>query len=252
MTPSFRARIRAGELLIAPMMTLGAPEVAELFASLGFDWLFIDAEHTPMEAADIQPLLRAAGQTPCIPRLAAGEATSIGKVLDAGAAGVMVAQVNTADQAREIVALAKYAPQGRRGRGLGRAHGYGVTIAEYSATANDTTAVIVQAEHRDAVRNIGEIVSVEGVDAVLIGPYDLASSYGRPGEVEHPEVRRAIDEIHRACAAARMPIGTVGLSAEAVRPYIDLGFTLIVAGIDVLFLGAGAKGMLDALRHPTG
>src|SRR6478736_8614576 len=100
MRPSFRARLRAGELLVGTMVTVASPEIAELLAGVGFDWLFIDAEHTPMEIAQIQPLLQAAGDTPCVVRLASGEWASIGKALDAGAAGVMVAQVNSADQAR--------------------------------------------------------------------------------------------------------------------------------------------------------
>jgi len=248
MRPSFRARLRAGELLVGTMVTVASPEIAELLAGVGFDWLFIDAEHTPMEIAQIQPLLQAAGDTPCVVRLASGEWTSIGKALDAGAAGVMVAQVNSADQAREIVQLAKYAPQGRRGRGLGRAHRYGIALAEHSVTANETTAVIVQAEHRDAIANIDDIVRVEGIDAVLVGPYDLSSSFGCPGEIARPEVRDAISTVHRACHSAGVPSGIFFPSPVDARFYIAEGFTLIGAGIDVLFLADGAGKLLEQLK----
>lgn len=250
MPQTFRARLRAGDLLIGPMITLSSPEVTELLGEIGFDWLFIDAEHTPMGPPEIQALLRAAGQTPGVIRLASGEPTLIGKTLDAGAAGIIVAQVNSAEQARQIVEAARYAPAGRRGRGLARAHHYGLQLAEYSASANDTVAVIVQAEHKDAVKNIRSIVRVEGLDAVFIGPYDLASSLGRTGDVDHPEVRDAIATVRAACLEASMPVGILGLTAEAVAPYIDQGFTLIILGIDVLLLGDSARAMLDRVARP--
>lgn len=248
MSRSLRERLLAGERLVGPMVTLSSPEVCELFAEIGYDWLFIDAEHTPMEAAAIQRLLQAAGSTPCLVRLGTDDPAAIAKALDIGSAGIIVAQVNTAAQARDIVAAAKYAPAGRRGRGLARAHRYGVKLAEYGETANDTVAVIVQAEHADAVRNIREIVRVEGLDAILVGPYDLASSLGHTGDVDHPEVRAAIKDIRRACADVGMPTGILGLTAESLIPHIRDGFTLLIAGVDVLMLGQTAKAMLEGVN----
>jgi 2-keto-3-deoxy-L-rhamnonate aldolase RhmA len=230
------------------MVTLSSPEVAELLAEAGFDWLFLDGEHTPMEPPQIQAMLQAAGQTPCLVRVPSSESTRIAKALDAGAAGVIVPQVNSAEQAREVVAASRYAPIGRRGRGLARAHRYGFKLQEYSQTANDTVTVIVQAEHRDAVEAIDDIVQVPGLDGVLIGPYDLSSSFGRPGDVDHPDVRAAIARVLAACRAAGLPAGMFGLSAEAVNPYIAEGFTLITVGIDVLLLGNAAMALLAAIK----
>jgi 2-keto-3-deoxy-L-rhamnonate aldolase RhmA len=251
MTDSFRVRLRAGDLLVGPMITLSSPEVAELMSELGCDWLFIDAEHTPMGPPEIQQIVRAAGSTPAVIRLASGEPTLIGKTLDTGAAGIIVAQVNSAEQARDIVSAARYAPAGTRGRGLARAHHYGLQMTEYSARANETVAVIVQAEHRDAVKEIRNIVKVEGLDGVLIGPYDLASSLGRTGEVDHPEVRAAIDTVRAACLDAKMPVGILGLTAEGLTPYIDQGFTLIIAGVDVLLLGESFRTLLRGVRRSS-
>jgi 2-dehydro-3-deoxyglucarate aldolase len=246
---SFRARLRAREVLVAPIVTLASPEVTELMAEVGFDWLFIDAEHTPIEPPQIHAILQAAGATPCVVRLPSSDPVAIAKSLDAGAAGIIVPQVNSAAQAREIVAAAKYAPLGRRGRGCSRAHRYGQKIAEYSAAANDTTAVVVQAEHKDAVADIRNIVRVEGIDAVLIGPYDLASSMGHAGDVTHPNVVAAIDTVRTACVEAGMVLGYFGVSADAVAPYIAKGFTMIVVGVDVLFLGEAAKAQLSQVRR---
>jgi 2-dehydro-3-deoxyglucarate aldolase len=246
---SFRARLRAREVLIAPFVTLSAPEVTELFAELGYDWIFIDAEHATMGPPQIQALLQAAGRTPGVVRLPPNDPTLLGKSLDAGAAGIIAAQVNSAQQARHIVDLSRYAPAGNRGRGLARAHRYGAKLAEYSAEANDTVAVIVQAEHKDAVADIDQIVRVEGLDAVLIGPYDLASSMGHTGEVTHPDVRDAISKVRAACFEVGMPIGIFGVSADAVTPYIEAGFTMIVVGADVLMLHDAAKAMLSTVRR---
>jgi len=245
---SFRSRLIGREVLISPMITLSSPEVIELLAGIGFDWLFIDTEHTPIEPPQIRAILQAAGSTPCLIRLASSEPTPIAKALDLGAAGIIVPQVNSAEQAKQIVASAKYSPVGRRGRGLGRAHHYGLKLAEYSATANDTVAVVVQAEHLDAVKNIESIARVEGLDSIFVGPYDLASSMGHPGDVTHPEVRDAIERVLDVCLGRGLACGILGLTAKENQAYIERGFSLIVVGIDVLLLGDAAKALLAALK----
>lgn len=245
MPHNFRARLLRGERLIGTMVTLATPVVAELLAGVGFDWLFLDAEHGALGVRDLQALMQGAGASmPCVVRVAAPAEAPIKQALDVGAAGVIVPQVNSADQAREVVRFAKYSPQGARGVGVGRAHGYGLRLAEYLAGANEQTAVIVQAEHIDAVAQIEAIVRVAGVDAVLIGPYDLSASLGRMGELGHPEVLAAIDRVTSACQAANMPMGIFGVSAAAVRPYAARGYTLLVAGIDTLLLGQAAQALL--------
>ena len=151
MPASFRARLRSGERLIAPLVTLNSPAVAELLAEVGFDWLFIDAEHSPLDTAQMQALMQGAGATPCVVRLSASDDLHVKRALDIGAAGIIAPQVNSVDHARRIVQAAKYAPAGQRGLGIARAHRYGLQVREYMQTANDDTAVIVQAEHRDAL-----------------------------------------------------------------------------------------------------
>ena len=192
--------------------------------------------------------MQAANPTPCLVRIAAGEELYVKKALDAGAAGVIAPQVNSTEHARRIVQAAKYAPAGQRGLGIARAHGYGLSVREYMQRANDDTAVIVQAEHHDAVKHIRDIVRVEGVDGVLIGPYDLSASLGLPGAVNHPEVRDAIARVRTACVDANVPIGIFGLTADAVRPYIEQGFTLIVAGVDTALLAHASTALLTAVR----
>jgi len=249
MDKSFRSRLRSGEKLLGTMVTLNTSASAEILADAGFDWLFIDGEHGPYDTADIQAILQAVGQrAACIVRVPSSDEMPIKRVLDLGADGIIAPQVNSAKHASRIVEYSRYAPEGSRGVGLGRAHGYGMHFNEYLETANDRVAVIVQAEHTEAVENIESIVEVEGIDAVLIGPYDLAASLGRMGQVDHPDVLQAIDRVTDVCLKAGVRLGYFGVNSDAVRPYIDRGYTLIVAGVDTLFLGGGAKRVLSDLR----
>jgi 2-keto-3-deoxy-L-rhamnonate aldolase RhmA len=170
------------------------------------------------------------------------------RALDIGAAGIIAPQVNSVEHAQRIVQAAKYAPMGHRGLGITRAHRYGLRVREYLQNANDDTAVIVQAEHRDAIAVIRDIVRVDGVDGVLIGPYDLSASLGRPGAVGHPDVRDAIARVHDACREVNVPIGIFGLTADAVKPYMERGFTMIVAGVDTVLLANASSTLLSAVR----
>jgi 2-dehydro-3-deoxyglucarate aldolase len=202
-----------------------------------------------LESAEILSILQTVGdKAACVVRVPVAEETAIKKVLDLGAAGIICPQVNTAEQAAAVVKWSRYAPEGTRGVGLARAHGYGMNFQEYVETANDRIAVIVQAEHKQAVENIDAIVKVEGVDAVLLGPYDLSASLGKMGQIDAPEVVQAIEHITQTCLAAGMPLGYFGITAEAVEPYIKRGYSLIVASVDTLFLATAAKRMLSKLR----
>jgi 2-keto-3-deoxy-L-rhamnonate aldolase RhmA len=251
MAHDFRARLKRHDTLLGTMVTLPSAATAEILADLGFDWLFIDGEHGPLETADLVTILQVAGQkTACVVRVPEAAEAPIKKALDLGADGIIVPQVNTAEQAASVVRFARYAPEGSRGIGLARAHGYGQRFGEYLATANREIAVIVQAEHALAVENIDAIVRVAGIDAVLLGPYDLSASLGKTGRVDDPVVVDAIRRVTDACRAAKMPLGYFGVTAAAVRPYVAQGYTLIVAGVDTLFLGNAAKALLAELKNP--
>jgi 2-dehydro-3-deoxyglucarate aldolase len=248
MSHSFRERLKARELLVGTMVTLGSPEVAEIMADADFDWLFLDAEHSALGTLDLQRLLQGAGSTPGVVRVASSAEVPIKKALDIGAAGIIAPLVNSAEQAAQVVRWAKYAPLGTRGVGIGRAHGYGAKFQEYVQQANEHVAVIVQTEHIDAVNNIEAIVQVAGVDAVFVGPYDLSASLGHLGEVRHPEVVAAIEHVTQVCQSAQLPLGIFGLSAEAVKPYIERGYTLITVGVDTVLMGNAARQLLEQVR----
>jgi 2-keto-3-deoxy-L-rhamnonate aldolase RhmA len=249
MHKTFRKNLKAKKLLFGTMVTLPTASTAEILASLGFDWLFVDGEHGPLEAAEMLSILQTVGdKAACLVRVPYADEVHIKKVLDLGAAGIIAPQVNTALHAANVVKWSRYSPLGSRGVGLARAHGYGMSFQEYVQTANDQIAVVVQAEHKDAVENIEAIVKVEGVDAVLLGPYDLSASLGKMGQIDAPEVVEAIEHITQTCLKANMPLGYFGVNAEAVKPFIAKGYTLIVSGVDTMLLGTAAKRLLEKLR----
>jgi 2-keto-3-deoxy-L-rhamnonate aldolase RhmA len=194
-------------------------------------------------------ILQAVGdKAACVVRVPEAAEVPIKKALDLGAHGIIVPQVNTAEQAAAVVRWSRYAPDGERGVGLARAHGFGLKFREYLSAANREIAVIVQAEHARAVENIDAIVRVPGVDAVLLGPYDLSASLGKMGQIDDPAVIAAIGRVTDACAAVGMPLGYFGVTASAVRPYAARGYSLLVAGVDTLYLANGAKALLAELR----
>jgi len=244
----FRDRLRAREVLIGSVLATPSPECAEILAASGLDWLFIDTEHGPGGPLEAQRLLQAAGGAAAgIVRVPVAADPWIKKVLDIGADGVIAPQVNSAADARRVVSLARYPPAGTRGVGMARAQGYGSDAGRYLESANERVAVIVQAEHIEAVRNIEAIVAVEGVDGVLVGPYDLSASLGRPGALDHPEVVAAIDRVLGACLDAGMAAGIFGRDAAAVAPRIEQGYTLVAVGTDASLLAGAARDTLVAL-----
>jgi 2-keto-3-deoxy-L-rhamnonate aldolase RhmA len=250
MRQGFRERLHGGETLYGTLLNLPSAAIAEVLAAAGFDWLFIDAEHGAIGTSALISILQAVDRDiACIVRLSKLDGGAIKRALDLGADGIIVPQVETAAEAAEAVRQARYAPDGERGMGLGRAHGYGFSFNEYLARANKDIAVVVQVEHARAVENIDRIAAVDGLDAVFVGPYDLSASLGHPGDIAHPTVVAAIDRVTEACQAAGMPLGYFGMDAKAVAPCVARGYTLICAGVDCVLLGKGATRLLSELRN---
>jgi 2-keto-3-deoxy-L-rhamnonate aldolase RhmA len=245
---TFRQRLLAHETLIGPLVATASSEIVELLASLEFDWLFLDAEHGAYGPEKIPALLQAAGNCPCLVRIPGPDEAWIKKVLDAGAAGIIVPQISTLEQAKSVINYSKYPPMGKRGVGLGRAHGYGKDFSSYLQHANDQTVIVLQAETRAVLECIEDIATLTGVDCILIGPYDLSASLGRMGETTHPDVQNAIQKIRQACVNHDTQLGIFGICADHVAPYKKLDFTLLTVGVDTLFVLNSATAELEALR----
>lgn len=250
MPTDFKARLARGETFIGAFICLPAPESAEIFAELGFDWLILDTEHGPYDELTAQRMLQAVGRRcPCVVRVPSNEEVWIKKALDIGADGVLVPLVNTPDTAARAAAACRYAPEGVRGMGGARAHRYGIGFAEYVARANRSIVTIIQAEHISAVENIDAIIEVPGVDAVFIGPYDLSASMGKPGRVRDPEVQAAIRRVRDAARRAGRPLGIYCSDAADARDFIRQGYTLIGLSTDLNHLTGSAAAALAAARQ---
>jgi 2-keto-3-deoxy-L-rhamnonate aldolase RhmA len=249
MRASFVGELRAGRVMLGALVSVRSAEVAEALALCGVDWLFVDMEHSLIDAAAAQGIVQAvAGRAYVLLRLAENAPEHYKKALDTGCDGVIVPMVKSADEARAAVRAAKYPPLGARSAGMGRAQGYGAGFAAYTREANETTALFVQLEHKDAVAEIEAIVAVDGVDGVFLGPYDLSGSMGMLGEVGHPEVVAAMDTVRAACAAKGMPLGIFCATLEQAAVEIERGATLVVMGTDLGMMMGAAKAGLERLR----
>jgi len=250
MTESWTAKFGGRSPLFGTLVSLPAPETAEILVDAGFDWLFVDMEHGALDIAGVRSVLRAVGgRTPCLVRVPRNEPNVIARALDAGADGLIFPHVNTPEDARRCVAAALYPPRGERSIGIARAQGYGAKIAESLVTANGDTVRVAQAEHILAAKNIAGILAVPGIDAVFIGPYDLSGSLGKPGETSDPEVGEAIRTIREAAAGAGIPAGIFVPDAASGRAAAAAGFALIAVATDALLLIRSAR---DTVRDLHG
>lgn len=246
---NLKKRLNNRERLIGTLVSLPSAETAELMALAGFDWLFIDLEHGPMSFLEAQRMIQAVGdRCDCMVRVPENTELSMKKALDIGAAGIIAPKVNSAQEAKQIVSYCKYSPEGQRGVGATRAHGYGLHFQDYVDRANADTLVVLQIEHIEGVKAIESIVKVEGVDVIFVGPYDLSASMGLMGQVHHPEVLAAIGQVESVCQKAGKAMGYFGMTPESVKPAIDRGYQLITCGTDTGFLAAGAQEVLDGLN----
>jgi 4-hydroxy-2-oxoheptanedioate aldolase len=248
MTNSLKSRLMQRSTLVGTLVTLPATEIAEILCTSGFDWLFVDLEHSALGIKDAQGILQAATtQIPCVIRVPLNDEIWIKKSLDIGASGIIVPQILTAEEADQAVRWCKYPPEGNRSFGIARAQGYGANFKTYVDCANADIAVILQIEHITAVENIETIVGVPGIDCLFIGPYDLSVSMGKMGQVNDPDIQDAITRVKQCADKANIPTGIFGASPEAVRPYIEDGFTLIAIGIDTMIFGDAARKITHAL-----
>lgn len=250
MTETLKQRLRSGKPAIGSWITLGHPAIAEIMARAGFDWLVVDLEHSTTSIAAAGELLRtiALCGVPPLVRLTANDANQIKRVMDAGAHGIVVPMVNTAEEAERAVAAVYYPPRGHRGVGLARAQGYGAVFADYRQWLADEAVVIVQIEHIQAVHNLEAILSVGGVDGYFIGPYDLSASMGLSGQFEHPQVVEAIARIRQVGQELHRPGGlhVVEPDPAQLRQRLAEGFQFLAYSVDIRMLDVASRTGLAA------
>jgi 2-keto-3-deoxy-L-rhamnonate aldolase RhmA len=245
-------KLKDGKVTIGSWITLGHPGIAEIMALAGFDWVVVDLEHSVISidtAGDLIRVIDLCGAAPLV-RLTSNHPDQIKRVMDAGAHGIVVPMVNSADDAMRAVAAVRYAPEGSRGVGLARAQGYGVDFKEYFEWQKNSSVVIVQIEHRDALDNLDSILTVPGVDGFIIGPYDLSCSMGIPGQFEHPDLIAALDKILTTGKRLGVPSGLHIVEPDIARlaQSIQQGYRFIAYSVDIRLLDVGVRQGLQCFK----
>ena len=246
---TFAARLSATDRpLVGLWVCSGSPVMAELMAGSGVDWVLIDGEHSPNGLESILAQLYAVSAYRVAPvvRVPIGDTVIIKQVLDLGAQNLLVPMVDTAAHAEELVRAIRYPDGGVRGVGasLARSSRWN-RVTGYLANASSTVSLTVQIESAAAVAAVDEIVAVDGVDAIFIGPADLAASMGRLGEPSHPEVVEAVLTALRAAAAAGKPAGVNAFVPDEAERYLAAGAAFVAVGADVSIVARATEVLAD-------
>lgn len=250
---NLKQKLKNNELTIGSWITIGNPAVVEIMATANFEWLCIDMEHTSIDLATAQMLITTiqANNMKALVRVSKNEEVIIKKVLDMGADGVIVPMIKTKEEAEEAVSYVKYPPHGNRGVGLYRAQNYGIGFEEYKKWVDEEVVIIAQIEHIEAVRNIEEIINVDGIDGTIVGPYDLSGSMGYPGEFERDDVKMAIEQVKIACEKYNKPYGfhVIESDTNRLKQRIDEGCTFLAYSLDFFFLGDAARAGMKKIEE---
>lgn len=237
---SMKQRLREGrEPLSGYVNVIPSPVVTQAIASAGADWVVIDQEHGPIGPESLHAMIAATQGTNCSPWVRVGrrDEALVKAALDAGAEGIMFPLVSSRDDAAECVALMRYPPAGRRGWGPFVAHSrWGGPLFEYKERWGTETICGLLIETRAAVEHIKEICEVEGVDYMLIAPFDLSTDLGVSGRLDSPELLDAIEHAERVILEAKIPLGGAALTRDQTRVLLERGYRILAHGFDVLML----------------
>jgi 2-dehydro-3-deoxyglucarate aldolase len=251
-----KEKLSKNKLTIGSWITIGHPSVVEIMASAGFEWLVIDMEHTSisLETAQILTTTIQANKMQALVRVSKNEEVIIKRVMDCGADGVIVPMINSKAEAEKAVSYVKYPPYGRRGVGLYRAQKYGIGFNEYKKWVKESSVIIAQVEHIDAVENIEGILQTKGVDGIIIGPYDLSASMGYPGEYNRSDVKNAVKKVKQACKKFNKPYGfhVIDSDPDKLMEKVDDGCVFLSYSVDFFFLGDCARYGMDVIKKRIG
>ena len=253
---SLKSKLVEGQVTVGSWLTLAHPAIAEIMSRAGFDWLTIDLEHSVITIREAEEIIRVVELLGVIPlaRLSANDPVQIKRVMDAGAHGVIVPMVNSIADAEAAVEAVRYPPMGKRGVGLARAQGYGSSFERYREWVNQESVVVVQVEHIEAVGNLEAILSVEGVDGFIVGPYDLSGSLGVPGQFDHPSMKKSMERIRTVGLASGKAFGIhiIEPNVKELRQRVDEGYNFLAYSLDIRMLDRACRSGLDAVRSDMG
>jgi len=252
-----KEKIKAGKKTAGAWVQLASPFTAEIFSSAGFDWLMLDMEHAPGDILTLVSQVHAMKGTDSVPlvRTPWNDFVAIKRILDAGAQGLLIPYVNNKEEAELAVKTCKYPTEGIRGvAGSPRAAGYGMNIGNYLQRANDEIFIMIAVETPEAVKNLDEILEVEGLDGIFIGPMDLASSMGYFGNPSEPKVQAAIKEIEEKVFASDKVLATTTGTWEGAQALFERGYDMLMLMADGINLAKMAAQKVAQFReqYPEG
>jgi 4-hydroxy-2-oxoheptanedioate aldolase len=249
-----KEKMAKGEKTLGLMFESGSTTMTECIALAGLDYIIIDTEHGPFEAETVMELVCTAARRNMTPLVRVKEISrpAILKMLDVGAMGLIIPCVNTVEEIKKIVSYGKYFPQGNRGVAFARGNGFGYAdpkpLTEYFKDCNRETMLIPQCETKGCLENIETIVGMDGVDGIFVGPYDLSTALGKPGQFDDPEVVAAIARVLKACKAAKKPAFIYTDTAEGAKKHFHNGFDSVCCCLDTVWLTRAVEQMKkDAL-----
>lgn len=251
LTNTFKSRLRARQLQYGLWLAMADDTATEIAAGSGYDWLLLDGEHAPYALPSMLSALRTLAAYPVQPvvRVPVGDANLIKQVLELGAQTLLIPMVETAAQARALVAATRYPPAGIRGVGSGIARssrwgGHG----RYLHEANEQICLLLQVESETALASLEEIAAVEGVDGVFIGPADLSASMGYLGQADHPVVVAAIRQAIATLNSAGKAAGILCTNPALAREYIHCGVHFIAVGVDTSLLAQSCRNLIASFH----
>ena len=247
-----RRKLAEGRPVYGTLATMPSPQLAQLLAGCGFDWLMIDMEHGAIGIESAQAMIAATAVSDCVPlvRVAWNVDWLVKPALDAGALGIVFPMIRSAREAEAAVAACRYPPRGERGWGPFYAPSrWGVDAFAYTRDADTAVMRIALIEHVDAVADIEAIVATEGLDVALIAPFDLSVSLGIPGRFEDPAFLEAVAAAERVIADSPVVLGGLARDAEGARALRNRGYRFLLLGYDVMIIERAARAMLDPLAR---
>lgn len=239
-----KQKLKQGKVSIGTWITIAHPDIGELLSIVGFDFLILDTEHAPFNPESIQIMMQVMEGFNVVPlvRVAWNDAVLIKKALDIGAYGVLIPWVNNREEARQAVRACRYAPKGIRGCSPRRASQYGLNFRDYfQRFAQEEILVMVQIETPEAIDNLDEILSVEGIDVAYVGPLDLSVSLGVPQQWDSPIFKNAIRKVLNKCRERNIASGIDSQGFENAKERIRQGFQFVSFSSDTTFLFSAAK-----------
>ncbi len=242
---TLKSKLRNREVTIGSWITIGHQAIIDILAESNFDWLTIDIEHTAIDFNELQILIAfiQSHNIAALVRVSKNEEVVIKRALDAGADGIIVPMICSKDDAVCAVNFAKYPPLGKRGVGLNRAQRYGFGFDVYKKWIDDCLVIIAQIEHIEGVQNIEDIILTEGIDGVIIGPYDLSGSLGIPGNFKDEKVLSAFNKVESKCKYYQKSLGyhVIEPNGDLVNEKINSGYNFIAFSTDFFFLGRKSR-----------